>query len=436
MEPEENIGPITAKPYLDKVPEFPDFAVLNDTVSQRFPVTKVSSWRALSGILTDPFFKQQGTQFIFRGQRRYDWDLAPSLGRFDNGIVREETFKNQLRIFQHAVRGRLADYDLVTDEQSEELWSVGQHHGLATPLIDWTLSPYVALFFAFEGADNQYEKENPCRVIYVLNKSYLEQDDNCPDIRILEPRRDSYGRLVNQAGLFTVAPFDNTTEGTLLNWLLEHELDKEIVETDPTDDDAEPGARILANYVCKIYIPNEERDECLRYLRQMNVHHASLFPDIIGASSYCNILTAEFAANEQAKKDATDVVVIVGKVTDLTKEDDQGENTEIVTLEGPANDVAPLAALPADAVVDLYSQVLDNSGSSYTTQYNRSAAKDLSELFENIAYLDWPNSESKQADLRIQARKILRQWGFLAPAVTAVLEPIMELAKSRYQPPA
>ena len=427
MESEENIGPITEKPYLDKVPVFPNFAVLNDRISQRFPVTKVSSWRDLPKILADPFFRQPDTQFIFRGQSRYDWDLAPSLGRFDNGIVREASYSHQLRLFQQAVRGRLNDYELVDDGFSNELWSVGQHHGLATPLIDWTLSPYVALFFAFERPDIEYEKANPCRVIYVLNKSYLEQEDNCPDVKILEPRRDAFGRLVNQAGLFTIAPFNNTTEGSLLSWLLEHESESVDIEVDPNQEGADPKARVLASYVCKIYIPNEERDECLRYLRQMNVHHASLFPDIIGASSYCNILTAEFAAGIQAKKDDDDNAYLPAKQTPVQPILDGLSTGQAVT---------PSSTLADTSGEEQYKLILDRVGSASTPEYNKSAAKELFELFETTDYLDWPNSESKQADLRIQARKILRQWGFLAPAVTAVLEPIMELAKSRYQPPA
>lgn len=41
-----------------------------------------------------------------------------------------------------------------------------------TPLLDWTYSPYVALFFAFQKEDSEDERDNDYRAVYVVNKAF------------------------------------------------------------------------------------------------------------------------------------------------------------------------------------------------------------------------------------------------------------------------
>lgn len=288
--------------YLTRVPSWPNFTAMGDVGGDRVPATKIESWKDIAKIIEQPFFKRQKTQLVFRGSRRFDWSLTPSLGRLDSrGIVTQQVAEAQLKLFRHAIRGRISDHALVEidEENTKELWSVGQHHGLHTPLLDWTYSIYVALFFAFEKSDSS--KDNPYRAIYVLNKSYVEHDGHCPDVTIVEPRKDDHGRLVNQAGLFTLSAYGDTLENVLINSL----QDEVLGEVDEDKEDEE-----LARYLCKIYIPNQDREECLRHLRMMNVHHASLFPDLIGAASYCNSLVAEFPVDEvpQAKVSSDELV--------------------------------------------------------------------------------------------------------------------------------
>src|SRR5258708_65160 len=90
------------------------------------------------------------TDYIWRGQRCSDWPLIPSLdrtllriGKSDSNEIHEKL----LRRFKLAVRGRL---EHAARPQSEnEWWALGQHFGLATPLLDWTSSPFIAAYFAF-----------------------------------------------------------------------------------------------------------------------------------------------------------------------------------------------------------------------------------------------------------------------------------------------
>ncbi|MDY0223181.1 MAG: FRG domain-containing protein [Desulfobacterium sp.] len=387
------------------------FEVLADSLSGRIPVTRLEHWQNFANLLEDEFFNRNGVQFVFRGHRRYDWSLLPTLGRLTgNGIVGEELAEKQLELFRRAARGRLKDTSLlVEDNQNAELWSVGQHHGLMTPLLDWTYSPYVALFFAFAKEDQQGEEDNPYRSVYVLNKSFVTDDGLCPDIRVLEPRKDDHGRLVNQAGLFTFSPSDATIENKLIEILSDFDEFKEV--------DEKREAEVLARYICKIYIRNEDRKGCLKSLRRMNVHHASLFPDLIGASDYCNLLMEEeyrqqVIDEEQIGIQLTENVVVSDEAAGEPHQADKPEDLK---------EVEPLTA------------ILNEPKESSQVEPGRIQliAKQLSKEFEKHKVVDWESRDTIQAKLRNVTRVILRKYGYPAAVREQLIEKILEVMATK-----
>lgn len=384
------------------------FDILPEQPSGRIPVTRIEHWRDFSSLLESPFFNRVDTQCIFRGHRRFDWEMTPTLARVtQNGIVTEDIAKRQLEMFRKAIRGRISDHSLLDDEderEADELWSIGQHHGLMTPLLDWTYSPYVALFFAFAKEDQPDEKDNPYRAVYILNKTFIADDELCPDIRVFEPKKDDHGRLVSQAGLFTFSPYDATIENKLTEVLTDEDFPDDELKT--ATEGEQPG--ILAKYICKVYIKNEEQQECLKHLRRMNVHHASLFPDLIGAADYCNIFMAELErekALQQRKVDPVREPVIV----------------EAGQPEQPSRPVGKNAG----SILEL----LKSTPESQEVEPNRIQliADELNKYLSKSMVVDWQSRETVQAEMKNATRVLLRKYGYPVNARDTIVENILDV---------
>ncbi|EKO3613104.1 FRG domain-containing protein [Vibrio metschnikovii] len=404
----------TSTSYWEKIPlwnsENPErsFDITSDAFSGRIPVTRLEHWRDFSTLLESPFFNRVDTQCIFRGHRRFDWEMTPTLARVtENGIVTEEIARQQLDMFRKAIRGRIADHSLLDDEnerEHDELWSIGQHHGLMTPLLDWTYSPYVALFFAFAKEDQQDEKDNPYRAVYILNKSFIADDELCPDIRVFEPKKDDHGRLVSQAGLFTFSPYDATIENKLTEVLTDEDFPDDELKT--ATEGEQPG--ILAKYICKVYIKNEEQQECLKHLRRMNVHHASLFPDLIGAADYCNIFMAEIERDKALQQ----------------RKVDPDREPVIVEAGQPEQPSLPLGQ-NAGSILGL----LKSTPESQEVEPNRIQliADELNKYLSKSMVVDWQERDTVKAEMKNATRVLLRKYGYPVTARDTIVENILEV---------
>jgi len=384
------------------------FDILPEQPSGRIPVTRIEHWRDFSSLLESPFFNRVDTQCIFRGHRRFDWEMTPTLARVtQNGIVTEDIAKRQLEMFRKAIRGRISDHSLLDDEderEHDELWSIGQHHGLMTPLLDWTYSPYVALFFAFAKEDQPDEKDNPYRAVYVLNKTFIADDELCPDIRVFEPKKDDHGRLVSQAGLFTFSPYDATIENKLTEVLTDEDFPDDELKTATEGEQA----GILAKYICKVYIKNEEQQECLKHLRRMNVHHASLFPDLIGAADYCNIFMAELEREKALQQRQVEPVQ-----KSATEDTAQSAQT----------------ALPLSQNAGSILELLKSTPESQEVEPNRIQliADELNKYLSKSMVVDWQARETVQAEMKNATRVLLRKYGYPVNARDTIVENILDV---------
>ena len=137
---------------------FPDNAYIGDAPFDQFVLTEhADSWEGFTAWLGE-----LDGQWCFRGQSDARWALNTSLDRAVrreyssatgsgySHLPRTPEIRNLLFRFQQQA------YQYITHPPaSDDLTSwlaLMQHYGVPTPLLDWTASAYVGLYFAIEEA--------------------------------------------------------------------------------------------------------------------------------------------------------------------------------------------------------------------------------------------------------------------------------------------
>lgn len=328
--------------------------------------------------------------------------------------------------------------------------------------MDWTKSPYVALFFAFNEVDEEEDlnekfedKSNKYRCLYVLDKRFVEEEHDMDSVRIFEPRMDDHGRLVSQDGLFTISNYETTIEAEVLDHVTNRESFQNLDDKDQAEE--------IAQYICKIYIPNTEREACLRFLRKMNVHHASLFPDLIGASKHSNQLIEEFAIDLKAEDEEIEEFIKQAGLIDTettSKEEvekdepekievDDGEGQEAIDISQPdlgerESEYQVEPPIIMRKIMDEEEPQIDDLQDELTLEIKKIIdAEDIEEdlsaiiafdLFENIKpklNTDWFKRQSILAEIRNTIRLTFREYNFYISPGDERIGKILELLKSK-----
>lgn len=267
-----------------------------------------------------------GDQWCFRGEKDAKWTLISSFDRnsiatltvehddiqiTSNERLNEEGDERQLLLdFQRGAghfHSSLPTLDLTVD------WlAMMQHFGAPTRLLDWSRSPYVALYFALEKF---FDGDS---VLWAIDMAWLKRrsleilrsaDPHCPDITDFV----AFVQYINQIILegekaFAIVPADPmqlnermiTQQGQLLcnvgkSTGFTNVLLGMLINTTPTKEQV----------ISRLILKREHRISLLEELQRMNIHRASLFPGIDGFAQSLAVTLQMRIANASARRKAT-----------------------------------------------------------------------------------------------------------------------------------
>jgi len=229
--------------------------------------------------ITQPTTKND---ILYRGQSDSEWKLKTTLERFSKQKWTLRSYSelllrcvNQIESFTGTkwnldYRKLVKELDenfeeffqIPTPKYEYEFWTYLRHQGFPSPLLDWTYSPYIALFFAFAEQDSA---EKASVYAYIETPSGAKSaSSGKPQIVVKDPYVTTHKRHYLQQSWYTIAA--DTDLGKKDYVFVCHEGVFQAKGNRKKDQDI----------LIKINIPRNKRIEVLEYLDVFNINHFSL----------------------------------------------------------------------------------------------------------------------------------------------------------------
>lgn len=212
----------------------------------------------------------------FRGQGRASWGLVPSLFRKTYSDDQEHTYERELLFrlrrelgFRSTIPDRLLD-------NPDYLLAIAQHYGCMTRMLDWTLSPLVASYFAAAGSLREGGTE-PMAIFAVAGITSIAQ--HAKGSTFVYPPSAENRNLRAQAGI-----------------LVKHDWScRDFWQSDYESPSIESGPKVSAlidSRFIRFELPANRANDLLIELERRGVDGVTLFPGLHGFAA----TAADFAA--------------------------------------------------------------------------------------------------------------------------------------------
>jgi len=240
-------------------------------LSRRFPEApsslkplKIASWTDFKIFAST----LEPHRYIFRGHSSNEWRLRTYFHRTGRADLRRFQYVDIPVLYRNLSGLTQHFFNLSNPIENGAFYTLVQHHGYPTPLLDWTYSGYVAAYFAYRNlVKEKRTRDHKVRIVTFDARQWQSDFQQLQKIipakrhfSLFMPAAINNPRLVPQQALLTISNVDDIED-----YIAEREAQKG------------------RTYLQAIDLPGSERRSVMQELAMMGITAGALFPGIDGA---------------------------------------------------------------------------------------------------------------------------------------------------------